>query len=170
MSWFLLKSFCFDYRTLNENGFICGWNPILLLGLFGLGHFMHFLWSDVYPITKRSGINVLWRIRAPRPLELIAATQSMLVFIPELMLITSVTSHFLTGCLHRTWAAWQNTIEPIIISDAVYTGCDATRQIPTVNWCRVLFMMCWHKVLMIFNRRFVASSVDTVCQHSLSVT
>ncbi len=31
---------------------------------------------------------------------------------------------------------------------------------PTVNCCRVLFMTYWHKFLMIFNGRFVASSVD----------
>ncbi len=34
-----------------------------------------------------------------------------------------------TLCLHRTRAAPQNTIEVIIISDAVYTGCCAARQI-----------------------------------------
>ncbi len=33
---------------------------------------------------------------------------------------------------------------------------------PTVNCCRVLFMTYWHKFQMIFNGRFVASSVDTV--------
>ncbi len=34
-------------------------------------------------------------------------------------------------CLHQTQAARQNTIEVILISDAVYTGCGATRQIPS---------------------------------------
>ncbi len=33
----------------------------------------------------------------------------------------------------------------------------------TVNWCLVLFMTYWHKVQMIFNSRFVASSVDFSC-------
>ncbi len=35
-----------------------------------------------------------------------------------------------TLCIHRTRAARQNTIEVIIISDAIYTGCWAVRQIP----------------------------------------
>ncbi len=67
-----------------------------------------------------------------------------------------------TPCLHRTRAARQNTVEVIIISDAVYTGCCAVRQdkSPTVNCCCILFMMCWHKFLMIFNGCFVTSSVD----------
>ncbi len=34
-----------------------------------------------------------------------------------------------TPCLHRTWAALQNTIKVIIISDAVYTGCCTAQQI-----------------------------------------
>lgn len=61
-------------------------------------------------------------------------------------------------------AAWQNTIESIIISDAVYSGCGAARHDKslTVNSCRVLFMTDWHKVQIIFNSRFGASSVDTV--------
>ncbi len=39
-----------------------------------------------------------------------------------------------TPCLHRTRVplrdVTKNTIDPIIISDAVYTGCGVTRQIP----------------------------------------
>ncbi len=57
----------------------------------------------------------------------------------------------------------QNTIELIIISDAVWlTTPDAVRhdKSPLVNWCLVLFMTYWHKVQMIGNRHFVASSVD----------
>ncbi len=52
-----------------------------------------------------------------------------------------------TPCLHRMRAARQNTIEVIIISDTVYTGCCAARRDKslTVNCCRVLFMTCWHK-------------------------
>ncbi len=34
-----------------------------------------------------------------------------------------------------------------------------TQQIPTENCCRVLFMTYWHKFQMIFNGRFIASSV-----------
>ncbi len=34
-----------------------------------------------------------------------------------------------TSCLHWTQAAWQNTVEVIVISDAFYTGCSAW-QIP----------------------------------------
>ncbi len=64
-----------------------------------------------------------------------------------------------TPCLHRTRAARQNTIEVVIISDAVYTGCCAARIISTENCCRILFMTCWHKTQMIFNGRFIASSV-----------
>ncbi len=48
---------------------------------------------------------------------------------------------------------------------------------PTVNCCRVLFMAYWHKFQMIFNRRFVASSVDRPrqdncrvrCRHGVSL-
>ncbi len=29
------------------------------LGLFTPGHFMHFFWSDSYPILKRPGVNAL---------------------------------------------------------------------------------------------------------------
>ncbi len=61
-------------------------------------------------------------------------------------------------------AANRNTIELIIISDAVYAGCDnAAQQIPTVNCCHVQFMTYWHKFKMIFNGRFVVmSAVDKV--------
>ncbi len=62
----------------------------------------------------------------------------------------------------------QNTIEFIIISDAVYTGCSAVprhNKSPTVNCCRVLFMTYWHKFQMIFNGRFVMSSVDRPLLH-----
>ncbi len=62
-------------------------------------------------------------------------------------------------------AAQQNTIELIIITNnAVYTGCGEARhdKSPTVNCCRVLFMTYWHKFKMIFNGRFVASSVNMV--------
>ncbi len=47
-----------------------------------------------------------------------------------------------TPCLHRMRAARQNTIEVIIISDAVYTGCCAVQhnKSPTENCCRILFM------------------------------
>ncbi len=57
--------------------------------------------------------------------------------------------------------ARQNTIEIILISDAVYTGCCAVRhdKSPTEHCCRVVFMTCWHKFQMIFNGRFIASIV-----------
>ncbi len=67
-------------------------------------------------------------------------------------------------------AARQSTIELIIISDAVYTGCGAAIwQIPTVNCRRVLFMTYWHKFQMIFNSGFVTSSVDRPCQDNLRI-
>ncbi len=48
-------------------------------------------------------------------------------------------------------------------NDAVYTGCGATCQIPdSKNWCIILFMTYWHKVQMICNSHFVASSADPV--------
>ncbi len=67
-----------------------------------------------------------------------------------------------TPCLHRTRTARQNTIELIIVSDAVYTGCGVARhdKSPTVSCCRILFITYWHKFQMIFNGHFVASSVD----------
>ncbi len=39
----------------------------------------------------------------------------------------------------------------------------------TVNYCRVLFMTYWHKFQMIFNGRFVASSVDRPRQDNCRV-
>ncbi len=55
-------------------------------------------------------------------------------------------------------ATRQPTIEPII-SDAVCTGCGATRQIPDSKLMPLLFMMYWHKVQMICSGHFVAPSV-----------
>ncbi len=49
---------------------------------------------------------------------------------------------------------WQNTIEPILRSTL-----DAARQIPDRKLL-LRFMTYWHKFQMIFNGRFVASSVD----------
>lgn len=74
------------------------------------------------------------------------------------------------------------TPEPIIIIDAVFTGCGAVGHCKyhTVNWCLVLFMMYW-RVQVIFNGRFVTSIVQTayscrgakfvsVCWRSVNMT
>ncbi len=63
--------------------------------------------------------------------------------------------------LDSSGKAGQNTIEPIIISDTVYTGCGTIRQIPKSKPL-FLFMTYWHKVHSICNGRFVPSSVDDV--------
>ncbi len=57
-------------------------------------------------------------------------------------------------------AVQQNTIELIIISDAVYTGCGTARQIPNSKLLPRSILTYWHKFQMIFSGRFVASSVD----------
>ncbi len=47
-----------------------------------------------------------------------------------------------------------------------YTGCGAAQQIPAVKWCLALFMTYRHKVEMICNGCFVASSVDRLLGRS----
>ncbi len=42
----------------------------------------------------------------------------------------------------------------------LHTGYGAARQSLTLNWCLGLVMTYWHKVKMIYNGRFVASSVE----------
>ncbi len=61
--------------------------------------------------------------------------------------------------LHRTG---QNAIEPIIINDAVYNGCGATRQIPTSKSLVLFYDFLFEtKFKRICNGRFIASSVDS---------
>ncbi len=71
-----------------------------------------------------------------------------------------------TRCLHRTRAAQQNTTEVIIISDAVYTGCYAVytgccaaQQISWQKTAAAFYLGRIDKFQMIFNSRFIASSV-----------
>ncbi len=66
-----------------------------------------------------------------------------------------------TPCLHRMRAARQNTIELIIIRDAVYTGCGAARQIPGI---KLLTHFKWFSTVVSSIDRLmtaVASGVDT---------
>ncbi len=68
-----------------------------------------------------------------------------------------------TLCLHRTRSARQNTIEVIIISDAVYTGCCAVRQIPNRKLLpRSIYDMLTNDFQWSLYRCCDASSVDTV--------
>ncbi len=81
----------------------------------------------------------------------------------------SVT-YYTMSTLDASGAAWQNTIELIIISDAVYTRCGATRQIPDSK-------LMPHSIYDILTQcsndlqrsLLVASSVDTVLINVLTV-
>ncbi len=70
-----------------------------------------------------------------------------------------------TPCLHRTRAAWQNTIEVIIISDAVYTGCCAARKIPD----RKLLPRSIYDVLTQISNDFQRSLYRVQCRQTLVV-
>ncbi len=70
-----------------------------------------------------------------------------------------------TPCLYRTWAARQNTIEVIIISDAVYTGCCAARQIPD----RKLLPRSFYDVLTQISNDFQRSLYHDQCRQTFAV-
>ncbi len=70
-----------------------------------------------------------------------------------------------TPCLHQTRAARQNTIEVIIISDAVYTGCCAVRQIPN----RKLLPRSIYDVLTQISNDFQRSLCCVQCRQTLAV-
>ncbi len=70
-----------------------------------------------------------------------------------------------TPCLHRTRAARQNTIEVIIIGDAVYTGCCAVRQIPD----RKLLPRSIYDVLTQISNDFQRSLYRVQCRQTLAV-
>ncbi len=65
---------------------------------------------------------------------------------------TGYSAHMHLRGSHRVYtrreqhgSTWQNTIEPTIISDAVYNGCSATRQIPGGK-SLVIFMKYWQRL------------------------
>ncbi len=70
-----------------------------------------------------------------------------------------------TPCLRRTWAACQNTIEVIIISDAVYTGCCAAQQISD----RKLLLHSIYDVLTQISNDFQRSLYRVQCRQTLAV-
>ncbi len=70
-----------------------------------------------------------------------------------------------TPCLHRTRAARQNIIEVIIISDAVYTGCCAARQISD----RKLLPRSIYEVLTQIWNDFQRSLYRDECRQTLAV-
>ncbi len=66
---------------------------------------------------------------------------------------------------NRTWAARQNNIEVIIISDAVYTGCCAAWQIPD----RKLLPRSVYDVLTQISNDFQQSLYRVQCRQTLAV-
>ncbi len=68
-------------------------------------------------------------------------------------------------CLHRTRAAWQNTTEVIIISDAVYNGCCAARKIPDSK----LLPHFVYDVLTQISNDFQRSLYRVQCRQTLAV-
>ncbi len=70
-----------------------------------------------------------------------------------------------TPCLNRTRAARQNTIEVIIISDAVYTGCCAARQISV----RELLLRSIYDVLTQISNDFQRPLCRVQCRQILAV-
>ncbi len=70
-----------------------------------------------------------------------------------------------TQCLHRTRAVRQNTIEVIIISDAVYIGCCAARQISD----RKLLPCSIYDVLTQILNDFQRSLCCVQCRQTLAV-
>ncbi len=107
------------------------------------------LWNKAKPmlLTYREETKQPWRPIAGLPAAWVLSRAGNLIrflhgsFLPCLIV---------TPCLHQMRVAWQNTIELIIISDAVYTGCGAARhgaaqhdKSPTVNCFCVLFIMYW---------------------------
>ncbi len=67
-------------------------------------------------------------------------------------------------CLHASSAARQNTIE-LIISNAVYTGCGVTRQIPNSK----LLRRCFYDVLRQISNDFQRSHCHVQCRQTLAV-
>ncbi len=70
-----------------------------------------------------------------------------------------------TLCIHRMRAAQQNTLEVIIISDAVYTGCCAARQ----NGDRKLLPRSVYDMLTQISNNFQQSFYRVQCRQTLAV-
>ncbi len=100
--------------------------------------------TNVTHLSRRNKATSASDRRPSRSLSSLQRWKADLIFTRVLLLVTLSTPD-------ASGVAWQNTIELIIISDAIYTGCGAGRhdESLTVNFCHVLFMTHWHKFQMI---------------------
>ncbi len=95
---------------------------------------------------------------APPHTYVVYATQATISYVKQ-----SKTN--VTPCLHLTWGLQKNTIEVIIISDAVYTGCCAARQIPD----RKLLPHSIYDVLTQISNDFQRPLYRVQCRQTLAV-
>ncbi len=123
------------------------------------------IYTPTISSVKQSKTNVSYREETKQPRHPIAGPSTPWVLSSAGKLIRYLHGpnpcFIVTPCLHRMRAARQNTIELIIVRDAVYTGCGAARQIPDI---KLLTHFKWFSTVVSSIDRLttaVASGVDT---------